>query len=157
MKARPFNRKRNKYIIWKLICITLMFFLVGISSQAIAQQVELPPLIKFKGSDTGADGKPITLEATLVKPEGKGPFPAVIVAQPQQGHPSDPGPAESARSHREPRRGPVGSLRHGSTSRHPGSAQWHRRCAPTSRRAWRVWRPWAVPTDSAGPAPPLRD
>jgi dienelactone hydrolase len=73
MKPTAFNQKHKKMIIGRLTCITLIFFLLLISSQVGAERV------KFNGTGTTSLGEPLVLSADLVKPAGDGPFPAVIM------------------------------------------------------------------------------
>jgi dienelactone hydrolase len=73
MKPNVFNHKGKDKILWKPICILLILILLGISSHVAAE------LVEFKGTGTISNGEPLTLIANLVRPNGDGPFPAVIM------------------------------------------------------------------------------
>jgi len=63
----------QKRIINAYLIISLLFI---IGTLVLAEATDI---VRFKGSDTTAAGTPLTLAGKLTKPQGDGPFPAVVL------------------------------------------------------------------------------
>jgi dienelactone hydrolase len=62
-------------------CLILILMILGFSFQ-----ISLAEIIEFKSTSKNKDGSPLVLKGVLTKPEGDGPFPAIVLLHGWCGH-----------------------------------------------------------------------